>query len=56
MLIERELTGEQLWQELLRVTNDAALRDRMATAARERARPQAARDIARKLGTLLEQA
>jgi UDP-N-acetylglucosamine--N-acetylmuramyl-(pentapeptide) pyrophosphoryl-undecaprenol N-acetylglucosamine transferase len=56
MLIERELTPEQLWRELLRVSGDAERRGRMAAAARERARPHAARDIARKLATLLERA
>ena len=54
MLVERTLTPEQLWQELLRITGDAATRNRMAAAARERARPQAARDIARRLTELLE--
>lgn len=54
MLEERGLTGERLWQELLRITGDPAVRTRMSQAARERARPNAARDIARKLGTLLE--
>jgi UDP-N-acetylglucosamine--N-acetylmuramyl-(pentapeptide) pyrophosphoryl-undecaprenol N-acetylglucosamine transferase len=56
MLSERELTPEQLWRELLRVTNDAATRNRMAAAARERARPHAARDISRRLAELLERA
>jgi UDP-N-acetylglucosamine--N-acetylmuramyl-(pentapeptide) pyrophosphoryl-undecaprenol N-acetylglucosamine transferase len=54
MLVERELEPKQLWSELMRITGDAALRNRMAAAARERARPNAARDIARKLATLLE--
>jgi UDP-N-acetylglucosamine--N-acetylmuramyl-(pentapeptide) pyrophosphoryl-undecaprenol N-acetylglucosamine transferase len=53
MLVERQLTPQRLWSELLRITGDAALRNRMAAAARERARPNAARDIARKLATLL---
>ena len=54
MLLERELTGEKLWDALLRLGEDRDLRARMAAAARERARPNAARDIARKLITLLD--
>src|SRR5690606_6339422 len=38
MLEERGLTGERLWQELLRITGDPAVRTRMSQAARERAR------------------
>lgn len=56
MLVERELTPEKLWSELLRVTGDASLRAQMGAAARERARPHAARDIARRLAALLEPA
>jgi UDP-N-acetylglucosamine--N-acetylmuramyl-(pentapeptide) pyrophosphoryl-undecaprenol N-acetylglucosamine transferase len=54
MLLEKELTGDRLWQDLEKLTLDAPLRDRMAAAARERARPNAARDIATKLLTLLD--
>ncbi len=54
MLVESELNAERLWQELLRITGDADTRARMAQAARERARPNAAREIARKLTELLE--
>ncbi|HSJ14747.1 MAG TPA: undecaprenyldiphospho-muramoylpentapeptide beta-N-acetylglucosaminyltransferase [Longimicrobiales bacterium] len=46
---ERELTPEHLWRELLALATDQARRVRMTTAARERARPDAARDIARAL-------
>ncbi|MGH7467297.1 MAG: undecaprenyldiphospho-muramoylpentapeptide beta-N-acetylglucosaminyltransferase [Longimicrobiales bacterium] len=55
MLPERELTGDRLLEELLRLVQDNELRARMANAARARARPHAARDIARKLATLLDQ-
>jgi UDP-N-acetylglucosamine--N-acetylmuramyl-(pentapeptide) pyrophosphoryl-undecaprenol N-acetylglucosamine transferase len=54
MLLERELTGARLWQELTKLTADHELRARMSAAARQRARPNAAREIARKLITLLE--
>jgi UDP-N-acetylglucosamine--N-acetylmuramyl-(pentapeptide) pyrophosphoryl-undecaprenol N-acetylglucosamine transferase len=53
LLEERELTGERLLKELRQVVDDPDLRARMASAARLRARPNAARDIARKLITLL---
>ena len=56
MLIERELTAEKLWAELMNIAGDTDLRNRMAAAARERARPNAARDISRKLAELLEPA
>ena len=53
MLLEKGLTGTQLMAELQRLTDDHALRERMAAAARERARPNAAREIAGKLLTLI---
>lgn len=51
---EAELTPEQLWSELRRLVEDPGLRCAMAERARERARPDAARQIARRLLTLLE--
>ena len=54
MLIERELTADKLWNELMRVTNDSALHTKMSAAAKERARPNAARDISQRLAALLE--
>jgi UDP-N-acetylglucosamine--N-acetylmuramyl-(pentapeptide) pyrophosphoryl-undecaprenol N-acetylglucosamine transferase len=53
MLIERELTPTKLWSELLRISGDAPLRDAMSAAARHRARPNAAREIAQRLASLL---
>ena len=53
MLLESELTGARLMSELNRLAGAAELRARMAGAARDRARPNAARDIARKLLTLV---
>jgi UDP-N-acetylglucosamine--N-acetylmuramyl-(pentapeptide) pyrophosphoryl-undecaprenol N-acetylglucosamine transferase len=53
MLLEKDLSGSRLWHELIRITNDAPLRSRMAAAAQERARPNAAREIAQRLSTLL---
>ena len=53
MLTERELTPEKLWSELMRITSDVSVRARMSRAARERARPNAARDISKRLATLL---
>jgi UDP-N-acetylglucosamine--N-acetylmuramyl-(pentapeptide) pyrophosphoryl-undecaprenol N-acetylglucosamine transferase len=55
MLVERETTSQKLWSELMRIAGDAQLRNRMSAAARERARPNAARDIANKLASLLVQ-
>ena len=54
MLLERELTPLQLWNELMRLTRDHALRARMAEAAKRRARPNAAREISQRLAALLE--
>jgi UDP-N-acetylglucosamine--N-acetylmuramyl-(pentapeptide) pyrophosphoryl-undecaprenol N-acetylglucosamine transferase len=48
-LPERELTPEHLWTEVLALAGDDARRRHMARAARGRARPDAARDIARSL-------
>jgi UDP-N-acetylglucosamine--N-acetylmuramyl-(pentapeptide) pyrophosphoryl-undecaprenol N-acetylglucosamine transferase len=56
MLVERELTPERLWTEVLSLAGDAARRADMERAARQRARPDAARDIARHLHALLEAA
>jgi UDP-N-acetylglucosamine--N-acetylmuramyl-(pentapeptide) pyrophosphoryl-undecaprenol N-acetylglucosamine transferase len=56
MLTERQMTPEKLWAEVLRLTLDDSMRARMSEAARERARPHAARDIARKLAMLLGKA
>jgi UDP-N-acetylglucosamine--N-acetylmuramyl-(pentapeptide) pyrophosphoryl-undecaprenol N-acetylglucosamine transferase len=53
MLVERELTPAALWDEVLSLTADDARRGRMEAAARERARPHAAREIAERLHTLL---
>ncbi|MGD8278628.1 MAG: undecaprenyldiphospho-muramoylpentapeptide beta-N-acetylglucosaminyltransferase [Gemmatimonadota bacterium] len=50
---ESALTPERLWTELVALIGDGARRERMAASARERARPDAARDIARALLTLL---
>ncbi len=52
-LPESELTPERLWSELLSLAGDEARRVPMAAAARERARPDAAREIARRLLTLV---
>ncbi len=48
-LPERELTPDRLWGDLFELTADSARRERMTAAARERARPHAAREIARRL-------
>lgn len=50
---ETELTPRRLWDELTSLASDGARRNAMARVARERARPEAARDIARELLTLL---
>jgi UDP-N-acetylglucosamine--N-acetylmuramyl-(pentapeptide) pyrophosphoryl-undecaprenol N-acetylglucosamine transferase len=55
LLLEKELSGERLRADLLRLVQDQDLRARMSAAARARARPHAARDIARKLATLLNE-
>ncbi|HEX6558298.1 MAG TPA: UDP-N-acetylglucosamine--N-acetylmuramyl-(pentapeptide) pyrophosphoryl-undecaprenol N-acetylglucosamine transferase, partial [Longimicrobiales bacterium] len=53
MLEERALTPELLWDTLTNVVSDVATRERMRVAALERARPNAAREIAAKLAQLL---
>jgi UDP-N-acetylglucosamine--N-acetylmuramyl-(pentapeptide) pyrophosphoryl-undecaprenol N-acetylglucosamine transferase len=53
MLIERELTPESLWLEVVSLTGDHERRGRMQAAARERARPDAAREIAARLHELV---
>jgi UDP-N-acetylglucosamine--N-acetylmuramyl-(pentapeptide) pyrophosphoryl-undecaprenol N-acetylglucosamine transferase len=53
MLEERELTGVRLRDELRKMVDDPDRRARMASAARLRARPNAAHDIARELVALL---
>lgn len=53
MLREAELTPEWLWQQIVSLTGDAERRARMVAAARERAAPDAARDIADQLYRLI---
>ena len=52
-LLESEATPELLWSTLRAIIEDDALRAEMAARARERARPDAARAIARELMTLV---
>lgn len=54
MLEEKEMSPERLWSELDRLMRDDEQRTQMAAAARQRARPDAAREIARMLAELLE--
>jgi len=54
VLIERELTPELLWNTVLQLVEDADTRERMANAAKERARPLAASQIASRLIELIE--
>jgi UDP-N-acetylglucosamine--N-acetylmuramyl-(pentapeptide) pyrophosphoryl-undecaprenol N-acetylglucosamine transferase len=54
-LPESEATPGRLWGELVSLARDAERRGAMAAAARERARPDAARDIAGHLAALLEE-
>jgi UDP-N-acetylglucosamine--N-acetylmuramyl-(pentapeptide) pyrophosphoryl-undecaprenol N-acetylglucosamine transferase len=56
MLVERELTPDRLWRELELLITDEGLRNQMHAAALDRARPQAAEDIAHRLAQLLETA
>jgi UDP-N-acetylglucosamine--N-acetylmuramyl-(pentapeptide) pyrophosphoryl-undecaprenol N-acetylglucosamine transferase len=53
MLREMELTPERLWQEILSLTGAADRRARMQAAARSRAQPNAAREIADQLHRLI---
>jgi UDP-N-acetylglucosamine--N-acetylmuramyl-(pentapeptide) pyrophosphoryl-undecaprenol N-acetylglucosamine transferase len=53
MLVERELTPAKLWRDVLALTADDERRARMQAAARERAHPHAAREIAERLHTLI---
>lgn len=53
MLVEREVTAEKLWRDLEQLIADDALRSKMTAAALDRARPQAAEDIAERLNALL---
>jgi UDP-N-acetylglucosamine--N-acetylmuramyl-(pentapeptide) pyrophosphoryl-undecaprenol N-acetylglucosamine transferase len=55
-LPETELTPEHLWREIGSLAGDDARRQQMTARARERARPNAAREIAEKLLTLMEAA
>ncbi|MFS8636962.1 MAG: undecaprenyldiphospho-muramoylpentapeptide beta-N-acetylglucosaminyltransferase [Gemmatimonadota bacterium] len=50
---EAELTPERLWSELRRLAGDAATRAAMAEKARMRARPDAAREIAERMLSLV---
>lgn len=50
---ESELSPERLWSELTALVADEGRRSAMATRARSRARPEAAREIAKALLTLL---
>jgi UDP-N-acetylglucosamine--N-acetylmuramyl-(pentapeptide) pyrophosphoryl-undecaprenol N-acetylglucosamine transferase len=54
MLREDELTRERLWHEIDSLVSDANKRARMKAAALARARPDAARQISRRLAALLE--
>ncbi len=51
---EAELTGATLWSHVVRLASDGAARAAMAAAAERRARPEAAREIARDIATLLK--
>lgn len=53
MLRESELTPERLWNEIVALSGDADRRATMEAAARARSRPDAAREIARHLHTLI---
>ena len=50
---EKDLTGAALWGHVLDLASDARLRGRMGAAARKRARPTAAHDIAADIATFL---
>lgn len=53
MLLERELSPERVWNDVIALTGDAARRSAMEDAARRRAQPDAAREIARHLHSLM---
>lgn len=53
MLVERDLTPEKLWSEIVSLAGDDDRRGRMVEAARNRARPDAAREIAARLHELV---
>lgn len=53
MLVERDLTPARLWTEVLSLAGDDERRGRMIAAARGRARPNAAREIADRLHSLV---
>jgi UDP-N-acetylglucosamine--N-acetylmuramyl-(pentapeptide) pyrophosphoryl-undecaprenol N-acetylglucosamine transferase len=55
-LPESELTAARLWSELTRLASDDEARHEMAERARQRSHPNAAREIAARLATLLEAA
>jgi UDP-N-acetylglucosamine--N-acetylmuramyl-(pentapeptide) pyrophosphoryl-undecaprenol N-acetylglucosamine transferase len=52
-IAESTLTPPLLWAEITSLAGDAERRASMAAAARERAKPDAARDIARELLALV---
>jgi UDP-N-acetylglucosamine--N-acetylmuramyl-(pentapeptide) pyrophosphoryl-undecaprenol N-acetylglucosamine transferase len=54
MMVESELTPERVWTDVLSLTGDAERRMAMEQAARQRAQPQAAREIARHLHSLMK--
>jgi UDP-N-acetylglucosamine--N-acetylmuramyl-(pentapeptide) pyrophosphoryl-undecaprenol N-acetylglucosamine transferase len=53
MLEERDLSPERLWHAVLALAGDAGRRAAMQAAARQRARPEAAREIAHRLHSLI---
>ncbi|HEX7119108.1 MAG TPA: undecaprenyldiphospho-muramoylpentapeptide beta-N-acetylglucosaminyltransferase [Longimicrobiales bacterium] len=50
---EAELSPERLWRELRRIAEEGEVREAMAARARERARPDAAREIAERMLSLV---
>lgn len=53
MLVEREVTPDSLWSEIVSLTGDDERRERMRVAAQGRAQPHAAREIAQRLHGLV---
>ncbi|MBA3890113.1 MAG: hypothetical protein H0X64_06250 [Gemmatimonadaceae bacterium] len=53
---QRELTADRLDREIRRLLEEPAMRERLAAGARSRARPDAARVIARRLRALADDA